>query len=127
MSWYLKVLKKYAVFEGRARRKEYWFFVLINTIVGSCFLIIDRQMGNYDPETQAGFLHSIYSLLVLLPSIAVAVRRLHDTERTGWWLLLIFVPIIGWIVLFLFFVFAGSKGANRYGQDSVTDETNSPA
>ncbi|KZY60199.1 hypothetical protein A3742_09140 [Oleiphilus sp. HI0071] len=119
MNWYLTVLKKYAVFEGRSRRKEYWFFVLISTIVGSCFIMIDRQMGNYDPETQVGFLHSLYSLLVLLPTVALSVRRLHDTGRSGWWLLLLFLPIIGWIVLLIFYVLKGDEGSNRFGQDPV--------
>lgn len=119
MNWYIKVLKHYAVFSGRARRKEYWFFVLFNSIVALALLIIDQQAGNYDPESNTGLLNSIYSLLVLIPSIAVSVRRLHDTDRSGWWLLLLFIPIVGWLVILLFLVFKGSDGENRFGNDPL--------
>ena len=115
MNWYLEVLKKYAVFSGRARRKEYWFFVLFNIIIGLALTFIDFSTGLYDVESEIGLLSSLYSLAVLVPSIAVTIRRLHDTSRTGWWFLIAFVPIIGVIVLLVFMVFDSTPGDNQYG------------
>ncbi|KPL17442.1 MAG: hypothetical protein AMS26_01020 [Bacteroides sp. SM23_62] len=108
MNWYIEVLKKYAVFSGRARRKEYWYFVLFNLIIYIILSIIDYAINS-------AILSTIYSLGVLIPSIAVAVRRLHDTNRTGWWLLIGLIPIIGWIVLIIFMVLDSQKGENQYG------------
>jgi uncharacterized membrane protein YhaH (DUF805 family) len=115
MNWYLEVLKKYAVFSGRARRKEYWFFVLFNIIIGLALTFIDFSTGLYDVETEIGLLSSLYSLAVLVPGIAVTIRRLHDTSRTGWWFLIAFVPIIGVIVLLVFMAFDSTPGDNQYG------------
>jgi uncharacterized membrane protein YhaH (DUF805 family) len=115
MNWYLEVLKKYAVFSGRARRKEYWFFVLFNIIIAFALSFIDFSTGLYDVEYEIGLLSGLYSLAVLLPSIAVTIRRLHDTGRTGWWFLIAFVPIIGVIVLLVFMVFDSTPGDNQYG------------
>jgi len=108
MNWYLEVLKKYAVFSGRARRKEYWYFVLFNIIIMIILIIIGRAIDS-------SILSTIYSLAVLIPSIAVDIRRLHDTNRTGWWLLIGLIPIIGWIVLLIFMVQDSQKGENQYG------------
>ena len=115
MNWYLEVLKKYAVFSGRARRKEYWFFVLFNIIIALALTFIDFSTGLYDVESEVGLLSGLYSLAVLVPSIAVTIRRLHDTDRTGWWFLIAFVPIIGVIVLLVFTVFDSTPGDNQYG------------
>ena len=115
MNWYLEVLKKYAVFSGRARRKEYWFFVLFNIIIALALTFIDFSTGLYDVESEVGLLGGLYSLAVLVPSIAVTIRRLHDTDRTGWWFLIAFVPIIGVIVLLVFTVFDSTPGDNQYG------------
>lgn len=109
MNWYLEVLKKYAVFTGRARRTEYWMFVLFNFIVAVVLGIIDRVIGT------GGLLGAVYGLAVLLPGIGVAIRRLHDTGRTGWWLLIGFVPLIGLIVLIVFMVMDSKPGDNEYG------------
>ena len=119
MNWYLEVLKKYAVFSGRARRKEYWFFALFNIIIGLALTFIDFSTGLYDVEFEIGLLSSLYSLAVLVPSIAVTIRRLHDTSRTGWWFLIAFVPIIGVIVLLVFMVFDSTPGDNQYGPNPV--------
>ena len=102
MNWYLEVLKKYAVFSGRARRKEYWMFALSNGIIVFVLSIIE---GLADI---AGVLSSLYSLAVLIPGIAVAVRRAHDTNHSGWWLL---VPVAGLI----FLVQDSQAGENQYG------------
>jgi uncharacterized membrane protein YhaH (DUF805 family) len=115
MNWYLEVLKKYAVFNGRARRKEYWYFLLFNIIVSIVLAVIDDVTGSFSPEAGMGLLGGIYSLAVLIPSIAVSVRRLHDTERSGWWLLIGLIPLIGAIVLIVFMVQDSKPGQNQYG------------
>ncbi len=115
MNWYLEVLKKYAVFSGRARRKEFWFFVLFNIIISIVLAVIDGVTGSFSPEAGMGLLGGIYTLAVLIPGIAVSVRRLHDTERSGWWLLIALVPLIGAIVLLVFMVQDSKPGQNQYG------------
>lgn len=117
MNWFITVFKKYAVFSGRARRAEYWYFTLFFIIFSVALSFIDMLTGMYDPETGAGVLSGLFGLVLLLPSIGVSIRRLHDTDRSGWWFLLVFVPVIGWIVLIIFFVQAGTTGANRFGPD----------
>ncbi|AMQ43195.1 MULTISPECIES: DUF805 domain-containing protein [Aeromonas] len=112
MNWYISVLKQYAVFSGRARRTEYWMFVLCNVIVMLLLGMVDKLIGG-DNE----LISSIYSLAVLLPSLAVAARRLHDTDRSAWWLLLGLIPVIGTLVLIYFMVCNGQQGPNRFGDD----------
>ena len=111
MNWYLAVLKKYAVFSGRAQRQEYWMFVLFNILIAIVLAVIDGVIGS------PGVLSGLYSLAIVIPNIAVFVRRLHDTDRSGWWVLLGLVPIIGGIVLFVFSVLEGDAGDNQYGPD----------
>jgi uncharacterized membrane protein YhaH (DUF805 family) len=109
MNWYLDVLKKYTQFEGRARRTEYWMFFLFNFIISIVLSLLERVLG------LTMVLSAIYSLAVLLPALAVSVRRLHDTNRSGWLLLLAFIPIIGFIVLLVFALQEGQAGPNQYG------------
>lgn len=111
MQWYLNVLKNYVGFQGRARRKEYWMFVLISTIV-SVVLSIVESIADI-----SSLLTGLYSLVVLLPSLAVGVRRLHDTGRSGWWLLLSLIPLIGAIVLIVFMCQDSQDNDNQYGQN----------
>ena len=115
MSWYLDVLKKYAVFGGRSRRKEYWYFVLFTVLISIVLSIIDAVLGTPGAEGGAGLLSGIYSLAVLIPSLAVSIRRLHDTGRSGWWILISLVPLIGTIVLLVFTVQDSQPGDNEYG------------
>lgn len=117
MQWYLKVLKNYAVFSGRARRKEYWFFVLFNIIVSFILVFVDGLTGMFNAETGFGILSGIYTLAIIIPSIAVGVRRLHDIGRSGWWFLIALVPILGGIILLVFFVLDSKPGANEYGEN----------
>ena len=111
MNWYLDVLKKYAVFNGRSRRKEYWMFFLINIIIAIVLGFIEGIMGG------PGIISSLYSLAVLLPEIGVSIRRLHDTNRSGWWLFICLVPIIGVIILIVYMVQDSQPGENQYGQN----------
>ncbi|MFC4870211.1 DUF805 domain-containing protein [Negadavirga shengliensis] len=107
--YYLDVMKnKFAQFTGRARRSEYWYFVLFNLLIGLGLVMIDAFMGT-------AFLNMIYSLLVIVPGLAVSVRRLHDTGRSGWWLLIGLVPIIGMIILIVFLVQDSHPYDNQYG------------
>ena len=118
MQWYLEVWKKYAVFGGRARRKEYWFFALFHVIASICLILTDYVIGTYDPYIEIigfGLLSGIYALAILIPSVAVLVRRLHDTERSAWWLLIALIPVIGAIVLLVFCCLDSSPGQNRFG------------
>jgi uncharacterized membrane protein YhaH (DUF805 family) len=114
MNWYLDVLKKYAVFSGRARRTEYWMFLLVNLVIAFVLGIIEVMIGT------GGILAAIYSLAVLIPSIAVTVRRLHDTGRAGWWILIVLIPAIGAIVLLIFMVLDSQAGSNEYGPNPKT-------
>jgi uncharacterized membrane protein YhaH (DUF805 family) len=111
MNWYLEVLKKYAVFDGRARRSEYWYFVLFNVIAAVILALFD---GVIRKMTGFGLLGTLYSLAVLLPGIGVSIRRLHDTNRSGWWLLLALVPLVG-LVLIWFFAQDSDSASNHYG------------
>ena len=109
MNWYLAVLKKYAVFSGRASRTEYWMFTLFTVIVSIVLTVVDRAIGT------GGVLAGLYSLAVLLPSIGVLIRRLHDTGRTGWWALIALVPIIGGLILLVFMILHSEPDTNQYG------------
>jgi uncharacterized membrane protein YhaH (DUF805 family) len=107
-SWYVEVLKKYAVFEGRARREEFWMFALVNFIVTIVLNVVLSMIG-------LPILAVIYSLAVLVPSLAVGARRLHDTNRSGWLLLISLIPLVGAIVLIVVWVQDSQPGPNKYG------------
>jgi uncharacterized membrane protein YhaH (DUF805 family) len=117
--WYFAVLKKYAVFKGRARRKEYWLFYLFTVIIGFIFVIAGVLLL---PEAIKPFSIDCYTLAVMLPSIAVTVRRLHDTNRSGLWMLISFIPLLGSIVLLIFLVQDSQPGANRFGPNPKEDQ-----
>lgn len=109
MEWYISVLKKYAVFQGRARRKEYWMFVLFNFIITFVLNLLSRFIGVF------GILSGLYTLAVLIPSLAVCVRRLHDIGKSGWWLFIILVPLVGSILLIVWYCQDSQEGENAYG------------
>jgi uncharacterized membrane protein YhaH (DUF805 family) len=103
---------KYVGFEGRAARPEYWWWTLFVIVVG----IVLRLVGHIVlGDTGASVLSGLFQLAVFLPGLAVAVRRLHDTDRSGWWLLLAFIPVIGWLVLLYFVIQPGTAGPNQFG------------
>lgn len=119
MRWYLKVLGQYVDFHGRARRAEYWMFALVNIAVLFVLTVLDNMLTG-TATTSPDILRGIYTLAVLLPSLGVCVRRLHDTGRSGWWLLIALIPIIGTIVLLVFLVTDGDWGPNEHGANPKT-------
>ena len=111
--WKKVVLENYTNFTGRARRAEFWWYFLANLIISIGLSIIDAALGwggGY-----GGILSGLYGLAVLLPGLAVGIRRLHDTDKSGWWLLLVFIPFVGIIVLIVFWATDGTRGANDSG------------
>lgn len=110
MGWFILVLRKFYVFRGRARRKEYWMFTLISSLIYLALLFADDFAGNEIPSL--GF-----SLLILLPSLAVTVRRLHDIDRSGWWALVGVLPCVGLIFMLIWAATEGTPGQNRYGMN----------
>lgn len=114
MNWYLKVLKEhYLDFNSRARRTEFWMFTLINILISWGLSLLDLAAGT----TFFTLISSIYSLLVFIPSIAVSVRRLHDIGKSGWYYLLVLLPIIGWIWLIILFATEGENKPNKWGEN----------
>ncbi len=108
MHWYTDVLKKYAVFDGRAARPEYWWFTLANTIIS---VVLDVVFRSGAGQVVSG----LYALAVLLPTLGVSIRRLHDTNRSGWWILVGVIPIVGWIWIIVLLATASDSGPNSYG------------
>lgn len=108
--WYMEALSKYVEFSGRARRKEFWTFALTNFVISVILSVLDSIIG-----MGIGFIGTLFSLAIFLPSIAVGIRRLHDIGKEGWWLLIGLIPIIGWIILIYFYVQDSEPGANVYG------------
>ena len=124
MNWYFAVLKKYAVLAGRAQRKEFWYYCLFSFLIAVVLSIIDVVLG-------IGLLGSLYALAVFIPNITVSVRRLHDIGKSGWWLLIIFLPIIGGIVLLVLWARDSQPGENQYGpnpkaEDAVAAQPGAP-
>ena len=120
MNWYLKVLKQYAEFNGRARRKEYWMFVLFNILISIglfIFVGIGAVSGSTTIVSIFYGLYTLYSLAILLPGIAVTVRRLHDINKSGAYFFIVFIPLIGPIWLLVLMATEGTQGENQYGPD----------
>lgn len=115
MEWYLKVLKQYGDFKGRARRKEYWMFFLYNMLFSMAALMLDNAFGlNYE-GVEYGPIYIGYGFGMIIPQIAVGVRRLHDLGKSGWWFLIILIPFIGGIWLLILLATKGQTGENQYG------------
>lgn len=113
MEWYKGVLKKYAVFEGRASRREFWMFTLVNVVIAFLIGFAEGLLGL--PK----IISTLYMLAVLIPSIAVTVRRLHDMDKTGWLALLVIIPFIGSLILLIMCAFEGTPGSNRFGASAA--------
>lgn len=112
MSWFLAALKKYADFSGRARRSEYWFFFLFYVLIYFGLIVASQIIGSLGAA-----LAVLFIIAMLIPSLSVGVRRLHDIGRSGWWLLISFIPLIGAIVLIVFAVQDSQSGDNRFGRN----------
>jgi len=117
IDWATRPLKKYADFSGRAPRAEYWWFYLLMIIGYVIATIIDSTLGLTGSVGPYGIVMAVFALAMLIPSIAAGIRRLHDTDRSGWWLLIGLIPLVGAIVLIVFFVTQGTQGPNKYGDD----------
>jgi len=115
MNWYLKVLKQYADFNGRARRKEYWIFILFNILFAVVAIILDNVLGLAMEEMGYGPLYGLYVVAMFIPGLAVAVRRLHDIGKSGWMILIAFIPLIGAIWLLVLLATDSNVGENQYG------------
>ncbi len=109
MNWYVEALKKYTVFTGRSQRSEYWFFTLFNIIISVVIGLVEGFVGS------PSILGLLYTFAVLLPGLAVSVRRLHDTNHSGWWLLIALIPLVGAVILLIFMVTDSTPGENQYG------------
>ena len=125
MHWMLMPLRRYAEFSGRSRRKEYWSFVLLNVLVG-VFVGLVFLVGYYADMSQTEmdtwlmpvvWLACLYSLATVIPGIAVTIRRLHDTDRSGWNILWGLVPLFGALLLLVYYISDGTSGPNRFGPD----------
>ncbi|MGB8215285.1 MAG: DUF805 domain-containing protein [Anaerolineales bacterium] len=127
MSWYIAVLKKYAVLSGRARRKEYWMFYLFNLIIAIVIGVIVGIATSMDANNGTSLapiftvLSYLYSFAILLPSLGVTVRRLHDIGKSGWWIFISLIPIIGDIWLLVLLCTDSQPGTNQYGPNPKED------
>ena len=110
MYWYLEVLKNYATFDGRARRKEYWYFFLVNTLISIFSGFVFGVVGALTKHPELAHFSTLYSLATLIPSIAVGIRRMHDTDHSGWWMLCPFYNLV-------LCCMAGNEKPNRFGPD----------
>ncbi len=127
MDWFLKVVRdNYANFKGRARRKEYWMFTLFYVIFLAIAAVLDALLGlDFTIGSSSlgyGWLYTLFSLAVLIPSLAVGARRLHDTGKSGWWQLIGILPVIGVIILIIFFCQDGEVGENKWGKNPKENE-----
>ncbi len=114
MNWYLKVLKQYANFNGRARRKEFWVFAFFNVLFLTMIMIVENNSEIIIEGIGYGPVSLIYALAILVPGLAVFVRRLHDVGRSGWMMLLVFIPIVGAMYLFMLLVSDSDTEQNKY-------------
>jgi len=118
MDWYLKVMKQYADFSGRARRKEYWMFTLFNIAIILALMIVLIAMGATNNKALFAIgwvLYCGYALAVIIPSLAVCVRRLHDIGQSGWYYFIGFIPLVGGIILLVWFCQDSQAGENQWG------------
>ncbi len=123
MNWYLKALKQYADFKGRSRRKEYWMFLLVNMLFAFILIVLDNLLGLASESLGYGPLYGIYLLATLLPGLALSVRRLHDTGKSGWMFLIVLIPLIGGIWLIVLMAKEGDAEENKYGTNPKIETT----
>ena len=121
MNWYIDVLKKYTVFVGRASRAEYWYFSLINALVSVLLSFVDFSLGYIQLSSGIGLLSGVYTLAVMLPVTGATIRRLHDINRSGWWILIALIPLLGLIGLLIMLALKGTDGENPYGANAAPE------
>lgn len=121
MDWFLYSLRNYAKFQGRATRPEYWHFLLMTTLVFIILAIFDAMLGRLDARIGMGPLSGTFLVSVLVPSLAVGARRLHDTGRSGWWQLVNLIPYVGGLIAVVLFALRGQQQANKYGEVPTHD------
>ena len=114
MQWYLMAFRKYAQISGRSRRAEYWMFVLVNALVAIGLMVVTGMFGE-SPSVGGSVLYLAYTVATIVPGFTVSVRRLHDTGRSGWWMLIGLVPLVGSIVLLVFLAQDSQPGDNEFG------------
>ena len=115
MNWWIICMKKYVDFSGRARRAEYWMFTLFSIVFAIAAIVLDNVLGLVSEDTGYGVLYALFTLGIIFPGWAVTVRRLHDIGKSGWWILVDFIPYIGSIWLFVLTVMDSQPGDNQYG------------
>ena len=118
-----EALKNYADFNGRARRKEYWLFILFVNLGYIVTAVIDLMTGSFDEISGVGILSGLFFLGIIIPSISVQIRRLHDQDKSGWWILIGLIPLVGTLVLIVFLCLPGTNGDNRFGADPISSES----
>ncbi|MCD0168786.1 DUF805 domain-containing protein [Deinococcus sp. 23YEL01] len=125
------ITKKYGQVSGRARRREYWMYTLIYVLIASILIVIEEALGLTvgDELSHVGVLSNLFALAMFSPSLGVTIRRLHDTGRSGWWMLISIVPVIGWIAIIVFLVSDSAQGSNKWGPNpkSLTGSAATPA
>ncbi len=114
--------RKYIVFSGRAQRSEYWYWVLFMILANIAISFLEAVINDM-ATGNAGLLNAAFSIATLLPGVSVVVRRLHDTNRSGWWYWIVLVPIVGIIILLVWLATKGSDGPNDFGHDPLDDDT----
>jgi uncharacterized membrane protein YhaH (DUF805 family) len=124
MKWYLKVLKNYATFTGRAERSEFWFFFLFNFIFAILAMMLDNVLGTtldmgYGVSLPYGYIYLVYVLAMFIPGLAVAVRRLHDVGKSGWMYFIVLIPLVGGIWLLVLFATDSQVGSNKWGENPL--------
>jgi uncharacterized membrane protein YhaH (DUF805 family) len=119
MEHYINAFKKYAVFNGRTSRKEFWMFVLFNIIFSVAAVILDNILG-LSSDSGYGIFSGLYSLVMILPALGAEIRRLHDIGKSGWWIFISLVPLIGAIWLLVLLAKEGDPGDNAYGPEPIT-------
>ena len=118
-----EALKNYADFNGRARRKEYWLFILFASLGYIVTAVIDLMTGSFDEISGFGILSGLFFLGLVIPSISVQIRRLHDQDKSGWWVLIGLIPGLGTLILLVFMCLPGTNGDNRFGADPILSES----
>lgn len=118
MMWFVVVLRRYAVFDGRAHRTEFWMFVLWSAVVSLALTVLDLALGLYGDY--GGPISGVYSLAILIPSLAVGSRRLHDIGRSGWWQLIGLIPLVGLVILIVWWARRGDPQPNEHGPEPWT-------